>query len=394
MASPRLSLVLGIRPDVIRASLIIQELTRTLGEEFEFIWSGQHYSDNLKDVFFRQLDVPRPSMELGARGESDPEIAGSVISLLGQRLAEARPDAVAFLGDTNTVSGTLAAAAMGIPVVHIEGCMRSYDWRMPEEKYRTVADHLSDIIYAYLPAYARQGIAEGIPEERIVVTGNPIVDVLDHYFVSGKIRMAPSVRDEWLKTWSLAHGEFLLMTCHRRENVESLESLTSILDLAASAPTRVLFPAGYRTQREMKRLGVTVPGNVIVIDPVGYQEFLELLDASRGVLTDSGTVVEEASILMKPSIQMRRSTERPEVYDVGGSVKFDPSSSLGRQAARSLIDSMLALKGSTWEHTLGDGNSSQRIVTDLLKRLGDGSFDTHAPDFSSPLVRRAYSLLA
>lgn len=392
MASPKLSLVLGIRPDVIRASLVIQELARALGEDFEFIWSGQHYSDNLKDVFFRQLGVPRPSIELGAGGESDAAIAGSVISLLGQRLAEARPHAIAFLGDTNTVSGSLAAAALGIPVVHIEGCMRSYDWRMPEEKYRTVADHLSDVIYAYLPAYAKQGIAEGIPEERIVVTGNPIVDVLHHYFASGRIRMAPSVRAEWLKGWSLAQGEFLLMTCHRRENVESLESLTAIFDLAALAPVNVLFPAGYRTQREMKRLGVLVPGNVIVIDPVGYQEFLELLDASRGVLTDSGTVVEEASILMKPSIQMRRSTERPEVYDAGGSIKFDPSVAHGRQATRSILDSMLALEGTTWQHLLGDGNSSRRIVTDLVCRLESGSFDTHSPDVSNPLVRRAYSL--
>ena len=392
MASPKLSLVLGIRPDVIRASLVIQELTRTLGEDFEFIWSGQHYSDNLKDIFFRQLGVPRPGIELGASGESDAAIAGSVISLLGQRLIEARPQAIAFLGDTNTVSGSLAAAALGIPVVHIEGCMRSYDWRMPEEKYRTVADHLSDIIYAYLPAYAQQGIAEGIPEGRIIVTGNPIVDVLQHYFVSGKIRMSPSVRAEWLKDWSLSQGEFLLMTCHRRENVESLESLTAIFGLAALAPVRVLFPAGYRTQRQMKKLGVVVPGNVVMIDPVGYQEFLELLDASRGVLTDSGTVVEEASVLMKPSIQMRRSTERPEVYDAGGSIKFDPSINYDRQAARSLVEAMFALEGTHWKHMLGDGNSSRRITKDLLNRLENGSFDTHAPDFSSPLVRRAFSL--
>ena len=133
----KLVFMLGIRPDVIRAALILfQQLRQYPGLETIFVWSGQHYSDNLKDVFFRQLGVAPAEIDLGCRGETDTEIVASVISRLYTVLRNLNPAAAVFLGDTNTTTGSLAAAQLGIPVVHIEGCMRSYDWRMPEEKYR------------------------------------------------------------------------------------------------------------------------------------------------------------------------------------------------------------------------------------------------------------------
>ena len=167
-------MVLGIRPDVIRASIMLRELRSRLGSIFKLVWSGQHYSDNLKDVFFRELEVLPPEIELNISGDTDADLVSSMISELSKILVEESPQAVIFLGDTNTVTGAIAAAQLNIPIIHIEGCMRSYDWRMPEEKYRTLVDHLSDYIYAYLPEYKRQGTAEGIPAENIVVTGNPI----------------------------------------------------------------------------------------------------------------------------------------------------------------------------------------------------------------------------
>ena len=153
MTQKPLALVLGIRPDVIRASILIRELRKAMGRNFLLIWSGQHYSDNLKDVFFRELGVAAPEIELNIQGETDAELSASMINQLSKCLREVDPKLVVFLGDTNTVIGTVAAAQLNIPIVHIEGCMRSYDWRMPEEKYLTVADHLSDRIYAYLPEY-------------------------------------------------------------------------------------------------------------------------------------------------------------------------------------------------------------------------------------------------
>ena len=210
-----LVMVLGIRPDVIRASIIIRELRNSLGKNFVLVWSGQHYSDNLKDVFFRELEVSPPDIELQISGESDAELTASMIVKLSEALIRLNPVATVFLGDTNTVMGTVASAQLNIPVFHIEGCMRSYDWRMPEEKYRTIADHLSDRIYSYLDSYKAQGLAEGIPAENIAVTGNPIVDVLEEYFISGKLRLPSDDLESLLKNeYEVTAGEYLVITCN------------------------------------------------------------------------------------------------------------------------------------------------------------------------------------
>src|SRR6188508_2838645 len=228
---PTLAVILGIRPDVIRASLVLAALRASPEIDCQFIWSGQHYSDNLKDVFFRELGVAPPDHELEAGGETDAEISAAVIARLHPLLARLRPAAAIFLGDTNTVLGCLAAAQLDIPIVHIEGCMRSYDWRMPEEKYRLTIDHLSDVIYAYFDEYKRQGIAEGLAPDRIVVTQNLIVDVLEeHYFARREVydRLATAA---FFADRGLRRGEYFLMTCHRRENVHEPRSLAAILDL-------------------------------------------------------------------------------------------------------------------------------------------------------------------
>src|SRR5205807_2991149 len=181
-----LAIVLAIRPDVIRASLILNSIRAMTECKVVFIWSGQHYSDNLKDVFFRELGVKPPDIELGASGNTDAEVSAAVIAQLYPVLAELKPEAVVFLGDTNTVMGCLAAAQLNIPIVHIEGCMRSYDWRMPEEKYRGTIDHLADVIYTYFDEYKAQGVAEGLNPRNIVVIQNLIVDVINKYYFDRK----------------------------------------------------------------------------------------------------------------------------------------------------------------------------------------------------------------
>jgi UDP-N-acetylglucosamine 2-epimerase (non-hydrolysing) len=375
----RLAIVLGIRPDVIRASIILDILHSNTDFDIQFIWSGQHYSDNLKEIFFRQLNVRRPSIELNAKGETDSEIVSSAIHALCPVLREMRPVAAVFLGDNNTVLSCVAAAQMNVPIVHIEGCMRSYDWRMPEEKYRIVVDHLSDVIYAYLDEYKRQGIAEGLNPGSILVTGNPIVDVLQKYYF-GRVEYYRSMaEDRFFASRHIIKNEYYLMTCHRRENVEDIAPLKSILNLVGSTERTVYFPASYRTQRVMKENSIVVPKNVITVDPVGYEEFLLLMTNSRGVFSDSGTVVEEACILNIPCVQMRTSTERPQVYDVGACVKFDPARPEAYPAER-IIAKLEALRGRTWCNPLGDGKSSERIATDLLQRLDEDLFAHHRPN--------------
>lgn len=370
-----LAFVLGIRPDVIRAALILKHLGRHPEIKVTFIWSGQHYSDNLKDVFFRELAVSPADIDLGCRGDTDAEVVAEVIGRLYKALASLRPDAVVFLGDTNTTTGAIAATQLNIPIVHIEGCMRSYDWRMPEEKYRTTIDHLSDVIYAYLPEYKEQGVLEGLNPENIVVVGNPIVDVLQHHYVAQRERFDRMTDGNFFESRGIARHEFYLMTCHRRENVYGDGTLARVFALAGAAGRPVYFPAGYRTQRAIGEQALAVPGNVVAVDPIGYDEFLCLLVNSRGVFTDSGTVVEEACVLQVPSVQMRRSTERPQVYDVGASVKFDPSDATYEPSA--IIRKLERLHGTAWENPFGDGRASERIADDLIARLLEGRLDRH-----------------
>lgn len=386
--SGKLTFVLGIRPDVIRASLMIRHLKNNLGKDFEFVWSGQHYSDNMKDIFFRQLDVPQPDLTLELDTSSDTAMIGSLISELGIHLRKSAPEAVVFLGDTNTVTGALAAASLDIPIVHIEGCMRSYNWTMPEEKFRTTVDHLSDVIYAYLPEYKEQGVLEGLNPKNIVLTGNPIVDVLEHYFLSGRVRMSESEVSSLLHKMGYRGGPIWTMTCHRRENIENPHALKNILSLAGAADGTVIFAAGYKTQREILKYRLEVPNNVIITNPIGYVELLEIIMKSEGVLTDSGTVVEETAVLGIPSVQMRTSTERPQVYDTGGCVKFDPLANFSRRDFEKYLESARNRRGRQVPHNLGNGKASEFIVGDLLKRLEKGNWRGHLPNpFRLPTSR-------
>ena len=296
MNKKRLAIILGIRPDVIRASLILNSIRASEEFDVKFIWSGQHYSDNLKDVFFRELNVKPPDIELGAGGDTDAEITAAVVSKLYPVLKELNPEAAVFLGDTNTVMGSLAAAQLNIPIVHIEGCMRSYDWRMPEEKYRGTIDHLSDVIYTYFEEYKKQGIAEGLNPKSIVLVQNLIVDVINKFYLEKKDLYDSLATENFFKQRGINHGEYYLMTCHRRENVHIRESFETILNLIGYTNRKIYFPASYRTQKVLTEYGLSLPENVIMVEPIGYQEMLVLIVNSRGVITDSGTVVEETCV--------------------------------------------------------------------------------------------------
>lgn len=385
----KLAFILGIRPDIIRAALIIEHLRKNEDFELVFIWSGQHYSQNLKDIFFSELAVKPAEIDLGCVGSTDAEVVASIISRLYVVLSEMKPEAVVFLGDTNTTTGAIAAAQLNIPIVHIEGCMRSYDWRMPEEKYRTCIDHLADVIYAYFDEYKAQGVSEGLNPKNIVVVQNPIVDILNHYYFDKKQKFDDLATETFFTSKGLSKGNYYLMTCHRRENVHEIESLKAIINLVAEAKKKVFFPASYRTQAVLKELGLGLPANMILVDPIGYEEMLVLMVNSSGILTDSGTVVEEASVLNVPCVQMRRATERPQVYDAGGCVKFDPSNA-AKYPAGQVIAKLESLAGKSWPHLMGDGKTSERIAEDLAFRLRNGKFRCHKPEDYHLSIQRAY----
>lgn len=389
MPKKKLAVILGIRPDVIRASIVLEKLRAQKKHQIIFIWSGQHYSDNLKDIFFRDLNLSPPEIELNARGRTDAEVAGAVISKLYPVLEKIKPEAAVFLGDTNTVMGCIAAAQQNIPIVHIEGCMRSYDWRMPEEKYRGVIDHLSDVIYTYFPEYKKQGVAEGLNPDSIVLTTNLIVDVLNKYYFDVKDKFDKMATSGFFRKRGIEKNEYYLMTCHRRENVHIKESFKNILDLINFTDRRIYFTASYRTQKVLKEYRLKLPKNVIMVDPIGYTEMLVLMANSRGVITDSGTVVEETCVLQVPSIQMRKATERPQVYDAGSSVKFDPAMPQ-KYDFKKIYRKFEGLYGKKWKHNLGDGKASERLAGDLIRRLDKGTFRRHKPEDYHLKIDRSY----
>jgi UDP-N-acetylglucosamine 2-epimerase (non-hydrolysing) len=260
---------------------------------------------------------------------------------------------------------------------------------MPEEKYRTVIDHLSDVVYTYFDEYKEQGVREGINPRNIVVIQNLIVDVLQHYYFDRKHEYDALASDEFFSERGIERDAFYLMTCHRRESVESPEPLRAILELIAHSPWPIYFPASYRTQRRLEDFGLELPENVTMVDPIGYRELLALLGNSRGALTDSGTVVEETAVIGVPSLQIRKATERPQVYDCGSSVKFDPDRP-GDYPAEQAFAKLESLHGRTFDHGLGDGHASERLVDDLVRRVRSDTVRGHRAEDSHIDVSRSY----
>lgn len=361
---PLIFMILGIRPDIIRASIIIKYLKSSKKINFKLIWSGQHYSKNLKDTFFKELKLPKPDFELNCSGEDNLFIS-KYFKKLDSLLIKKKPNLVIFLGDTNTTSGSMCVANHNIPIFHIEGCMRSYNWKMPEEKYRTITDHLSDFIYVYLQNYKYQGNLEGIPNYRMKVVGNPIVEVITN--ILSKINMNKKKVNNLLFKHKVSHKKFILMTAHRRENVEICQNLENIFTFCEMYNEKIIFAASYRTQKNIKKFKLNIPKNVFIIDPIGYVEFLTLLNNSMLTLTDSGTVVEEACIIGVPSVQIRESTERPEVYLWKSSVKFDPRK-IDIRNLKNTHRKSIKLTSMKWKHNFGDGLSSKKIAMDIIDK--------------------------
>jgi len=384
-----IAFVLGIRPDLIRAVLIMRHLKKAKDVDIKLIWSGQNYSHNLKGIFFEQFNVDPPDIELNSGGNTDAEVVSKLINSLYPVLKKMKPVAVIFLGDTNTTAGCIAAAQLNLPIIHIEGCWHSYDWRMLEEKYRTMIDHLSDVIYTYEEEYKKLGIAEGLNPKNIVVTKNPVVDILNEFYYRQKKRLDKIAGKKFFSDRGIQDGNYFLMTCHRRENVHLQKSFLSILNLVSHAKYLVYFVASYRTQKVIKEKKIKLPKNLIITDPVGYEEMLILLTHSKAVLTDSGTLNEEACILNIPCINMRKSTERPQVYDVKSSVKFDPDQPK-KYPVEIIYKKLEKIRNNKWKHTLGDGKASERIAKDILKRLRSNEIRGFLPENNHLPITRSF----
>lgn len=320
----KILVVFGTRPEIIRLSSTIALLDRH--SELILVHTGQNYDPNLSDVFLDELGVRPLDHHLGIKATSFGEQAGQILSKMDDLLRTVRPDRLLVLGDTNSGLAAVIAARQGIPVYHMEAGNRCYDNRVPEEVNRRIIDHSSDILMPYTERSAQNLTAEGIRRERIFVTGNPIGEVLRKV----EPRIAQSTVIERLK---LAPRGYFLVTLHRAENVDHSDRLKrhigAIGDLASSFGVPAVVSVHPRTADRIARAGISVDPKLVKLEPpMGLFDFIRLEQSAFGVVTDSGTVQEEACVFGIPNVTIRDVTERPETTECGSNILASDRSDL------------------------------------------------------------------
>ena len=354
--TPPIAIVLGTRPEIIKLGQIIE----LLGDRAQVIHTGQHFDLNMSRVFFEAFALDEPQQVLGIGGVSRGQQIGGAISALSTRFETSKPAAVVVQGDTNSaLAGAVAANAASVPVAHVEAGLRSYDRRMPEEHNRVIVDHLSDLCFAPTETSKANLEAEGIPAERIHVTGNTVVGALQRLLPN------PTQRQSILERHGLDSSQFVLSTFHRPENVDEPETLTSIVHALRAIDLPVVLPAHPRTIETIRKANIDVEG-IRLIEPLGYTEFLALLAESRLAVSDSGGLQEEVSVLKRPMVVVRNSTERPEVLGTFCTL-VKPGDAIVSAAEQWLSDDLQSLE--SIESPYGTGTAAEHTVTALLEYL-------------------------
>lgn len=323
--------------------------------DFFMIHTGQHYSYEMDKIFFEELKLPLPAYNLDVGSGSHGHQTGKMLAGIEDILVNEKPDIVYVQGDTNTVlAGALAASKLQIKIGHVEAGLRSFDRTMPEETNRIIADHISDLLFAPTEASKVLLLNEGIPESKIFVTGNTIVDA-----VYENLKIADN--SNILESLGLKPKEYMLSTLHRQENVDDKERLSEIMkglgEVSEKYNVPIVLPIHPRTKKMVKEFGIQLPKGIQTIEPLGFMEFLKVEANTKLVLSDSGGVQEECCILGVPCVTLRDNTERPETITVG-------ANTLGGYSAAGIImsaDRMLQSKNN-WTNPFGDGRAGSRII--------------------------------
>ena len=350
--------VVGNRPQFIKAAAV-SGLLRKEHEEI-LIHTGQHYDDSLSTVFFTELGLAKPDRELGIGGGSNESQTTRMLTALEDLIPEVEPDAVLVYGDTNsTLAGAQAGERAGVPIVHIEAGMRSFDLTMPEERNRIATDRLSELLLCSSETAAGNLRTEGI-SGRVEVVGDVMVDVA--------LRWQPAARErtaDLAENLGVRPGEYLLVTAHRAGNVDDPARLAKLMDLLQALPTPVVFPVHPRTRERLRAMGsweqLTEMDGMHVTEPLGYAEFTALLCGARAMLTDSGGVQKEAYLAGVPCVTLRANTEWVETVDAGSNtlVDLDAQAALAALERKPPDDSAPALGES---NPYGDGHAAERCV--------------------------------
>jgi UDP-N-acetylglucosamine 2-epimerase (non-hydrolysing) len=364
---PLIAIVMGTRPGIIKLSPIVRAL-QTSGINYAILHTGQHYSYNMDALFFQELGLPTPAYRVETTKNTLLHGAQTAEMLKGLEdiLVDLKPKIVVVGGDANTnLAGALAARKLGIIVAHVEAGLRSGDWRMPEEHNRIIIDHISEYLFAPTEI-AKENLIKDNVRGVIYVTGNPIVDA-----VMENLSIARS-RSTILQSLGLRPQSYVLATIHREENVDSKniveEILDSLVEVMKELDLPVILPVHPRTRNRLNDYGllnkVSSHSSLVLIDPVGYLDFLVLLSQAKIVLTDSGGVQEEACILRIPCVTLRENTERPETVEVGANIVAGTDKNRVLRAVREMLS-----RPPTWLNPFGDGHAAERIAKILADAL-------------------------
>lgn len=351
--------MVGARPNFMKIAPIMSELRARPLFAPQLIHTGQHFSAEMSDSFFRELEIPEPDINLGAGGGTHGEQTAQIMLRLEPVFRASPPDVLLVVGDVNsTLAAAIVAAKMGIPVAHVEAGLRSFDRTMPEEINRVLTDSVSDYLFTTERGAEKNLLAEGIPARKIFFTGNVMIDTLLGF-------RHKAARSDVLERLGLAAGSYAVVTLHRPSNVDDPAGLSEMVvmlaELARNLP--VVFPVHPRTRARMASAGAGADG-LTLTEPMGYLDFLRLVGSARLVLTDSGGIQEETTVLGVPCLTLRANTERPVTIEMGTNrlVGTNPADAL--EAA---LETLAATPRRCPPPPLWDGKASGRIV-DILER--------------------------
>jgi len=312
MAKLSVMTIVGTRPEIIRLSRVMAVLDRET--RHIMVHTGQNYDYELNAIFFKDLEVRKPDYYLESAGATAAETIGKVISRIDPILAKEKPDALLILGDTNSSLAAIPAKRRKIPIFHMEAGNRCFDQRVPEEINRKIVDHISDINMPYGAIPREYLLREGFPPDRVINTGSPMYEVLHYY-------RARIDRSEVLKRLALEPREYFVVSAHREENIDSERHFLKMLDmlnrLARQYKKRVIVSTHPRTRKKLKVARVKMDRRIEFLKPLGFFDYVRLQQNALAVLSDSGTVTEESSILNFPALNMREAHERPEGMEEG-----------------------------------------------------------------------------
>lgn len=357
--------ITGARPNFPKAAPVVSAL-ESLGVEQSIVHTGQHYDDKMSAVFFEQLNLPKPDVNLGVGSGSHAQQTGAIMTGLEELLNTKRPGLIVVYGDVNsTVAASLVAAKMGIPIAHVEAGLRSFDMSMPEEVNRMVTDRLSDLLLATSADAVAHLAREGVPTERIHLVGNPMIDTLLAHL--DKAVRPPSADTATPELYAVA-------TLHRPGNVDTPEDLAPVVDGIASVADQipVVMPVHPRSRRPLQEAGLLEHPHVTALEPLGYLEFIGLVRSAQVVITDSGGVQEETTVLGVPCLTLRPNTERPVTITHGTNRLTCPERLPGDVAHH-----LAAGRPSQWSvPPLWDGHAGRRIASVIAAFL-EGRVDPH-----------------